>query len=75
MKLKQLLFLFLSLLCCIPSYATSVKLDLSKSTQTAIVTAKSTGEAIEIGEPANAVYNFDAAAGTYVVTVSDTKIK
>ena len=55
------------------AHATSVKLNLSTLSRTAIVTSKSTGEAIEIGEPTNAVYNFDAAAGTYVVTVCDTK--
>ena len=73
MKFKRLLFLLLGVQCCMTSHATSVKLNLSTLSRTAIVTSKSTGEAIEIGEPTNAVYNFDAAAGTYVVTVCDTK--
>lgn len=68
MKLKRLLFLFLSSLCCIVSHATSVKLSLNMFNQTVIVTSKTTGEAIEIGESVNGVYNFDTAAGKYVVT-------
>lgn len=73
MKFRQLLFLFFGVLCCMTSNATTVKLNLSTASKTATVTTKSTGEAIEIGEPTNAVYNFEAAAGTYVVTVRDTK--
>lgn len=66
---KQLLtFLVLAILSISNAYAASVKVTMNTISTTMKLANKSTGEAIDVGTPANRVYTFDAPAGSYVLT-------
>ena len=52
--------------------ATNVKVTMNAISTTMTVAEKTSGDAVEVGEPVNREYSFDAAAGTYVLTAYDT---
>ncbi|MBO7546354.1 MAG: hypothetical protein J6T19_06605, partial [Paludibacteraceae bacterium] len=52
--------------------AGTVKITMNAISTTMTLAEKTTGTPVDVGEPANKVYNFTAPAGTYVLTAYDT---
>jgi len=52
--------------------AGTVKITMNAISTTMTLAEKTTGTPVDVGEPANKVYNFTAPAGTYVMTAYDT---
>lgn len=52
--------------------AAAVKVEMNAVSTTMALHSKTTGEAVEIGSPANKIYNFEAPAGEYVLTAYGT---
>ena len=52
--------------------ATNVKVTMNAISTTMKLAEKTTGNAVDVGTPANKVYNFSVTAGTYVLTAYDT---
>ena len=72
--MKKLLLSFMALaMFALIANATSVKVTMNTTSPTMSLVDKATGNAVEVGEPANRVYTFDAPTGTYVLTAYGTK--
>jgi hypothetical protein len=72
--MKKLLLSFMALaMFTIFANAASVKVTMNSTSPTMSLVDKATGNAVEVGEPANRVYTFDAPAGSYVLTAYGTK--
>ena len=56
----------------VSALATNVKITMNAVSTTMTLADKTTGNTVAVGEPANKVYSFSAAAGTYVLTAYDT---
>lgn len=68
-------FLFVAILAMasvVSAMATNVTVTMNAVSTTMTFVDKATNDTIEVGEPANKVYNFTAAPGTYVLTGYDT---
>ena len=68
--------LFLSVILVMTSVmwltAANVKVTMNAVSTTMKLAEKTTGDAVDVGEPASRVYNFSVAMGTYVLTAYDT---
>ena len=72
--MKKLLLSFMALaIFSIIANASSVKVTMNTTSPTMSLVDKATGNAVEVGEPANRVYTFDVPTGTYVLTAYGTK--
>lgn len=71
MKRLYSLMLLLSIMTC-SVHAASVKVTMNATSPTMTLTSKSAGTMVEVGEPANKVYSFQAETGTYVLTAYAT---
>ena len=65
-------FLALALFSVSSAYAASVTVTMNSTSPTMSLADKATGTAVEVGEPVDRVYTFDAAAGAYVLTAFST---
>ena len=72
MKKFLLTFMALAMFAINVAYAVNVKVEMSTTSPTMTLTDKVTGNAVDIGEPANRVYTFDAPTGAYVLTAYGT---
>ena len=68
MKLKPLLIPFIAFASGFAAEAVPVKVTMNTVSTTMSLAPKDGGEAVDVGEPAARVYNFDAPAGDYVLT-------
>ncbi len=68
-------FLFCAILgmtSVLTAMAGDVQITMNAISTTMTLAEKTTGTPVEVGSPANKVYNFTAPAGTYVLTAYDT---
>ena len=72
MKKFLLTFMALVMLSINIAYAVSVKVEMNTTSPTMTLVEKTTGNAVDIGEPATRIYTFDAPVGTYVLTAYGT---
>ena len=55
------------------AYAASVKVEMNTTSTTMTLAEKTTGDAVDVGEPSGKIYSFDVAPGIYVLTAYGTK--
>ena len=72
MKLKHLLIPLIAFASGFAAEAVPVKVTMNAASTTMSLAPKDGGEAVDVGEPAARVYNFDAPAGDYVLTAYAT---
>ncbi len=72
MKLKHLLISFMAFACVFPVEAVPVKVTMNAVSTTMSLVERNSGTAIDVGDPSNKVYMFDAPAGEYVLTAYAT---
>lgn len=62
----------LTLLCVGSMFAANIQVAMNSVSKTMSLTDKVTGEAVDVGTPSGMNYQFDAPAGTYVLTAYGT---
>ena len=72
MKKFLLTFIALVMFAVNIAYAASVTVTMNAVSPTMSLANKATGDAVDVGAPANKIYSFSAPAGTYVLTAYGT---
>lgn len=68
MKKSFLLGLVVSVIGAITCNATPVQVKMNAISETMSLVSKADGSSVDIGQPANKIYNFDVAPGDYILT-------
>ena len=73
--MKRLLLSIMALVMFVVNIANaaSVKVEMNSTSPTMSLAEKTTGDAVDVGEPSGKIYSFDVAPGVYVLTAYGTK--